>query len=481
MPEILAPAGNLSKLFTAFHFGADAAYVGGKDFSLRTFADNFDLDDLGKAVEFSRSVGKKVYIAVNVFPRTDDFGRIREYLFELKKIGADAVIASDLGVMNAVLKCGLSLHISTQANTTNAETVKFYRDLGAKRVVLARELSLKEIGEIRERVKDIELECFVHGAMCISYSGRCLLSNYLAGRDSNRGECVQACRWKYELRETDGFEEKNGIRENDCTPNDERKRGGFATESQTKKSDCGCANAVKKYEIREIGRADFQEIQENEKGAYILNGKDLCMINHIGELVAAGVDSFKIEGRMKSEHYVGSVVNAYRRATDDFLKRSCNLSDAKNEISELLFNEFKKTGGGSCNPGDAKNGMSELLFDELKKTGNRGYTTGFYLGEDDHINTSYSKAKSEHTFIANVVGYDGGRGAAIVEQRNRFKKGDILEVLSPDENFLKTIKVENMYGENGEFIDDAKIVQQKIYIETDLKLKKFDILRDSPK
>ncbi|MDR2090824.1 MAG: U32 family peptidase [Clostridiales bacterium] len=493
MPEILAPAGNLSKLFTAFHFGADAVYLGGNDFSLRAFADNFDLDDIAKGVKFAHSVKKRVYVAVNVFPRTGDFGRIREYLSELKKIGADAVIASDLGVMNAVIKSGLALHVSTQANTMNAETVKFYRDFGAKRVVLARELSLREIGEIGARADGIELECFVHGAMCISYSGRCLLSNYLAGRDSNRGECVQACRWKYDVRESagecgkeDGQESgyvlkkdeeepycisEKDARKNDCGRAKGIESGGYGIKDETRRSGIvlkkdeeepycisekdarksGCGGSIKngrKYEIAETGGENYLEIQEDAKGTYILNGKDLCMINHIGELIAAGVDSFKIEGRMKSEYYVGSVVNAYRRAVDGFL------SDGK---------------------------VKKELFDELKKTGNRGYTTGFYLDENDRINTLSSKAVSEYAFIANVAGQGERRGTIEIVQRNRFQKGDVLEVLSPDENFLRTIEVGNMYGENGEIVVDAKIVKQKIYLETDLELKEFDILRSKIK
>ncbi|MDR1905475.1 MAG: U32 family peptidase [Clostridiales bacterium] len=396
MPELLAPAGNLKKLYTALHFGADAVYLGGRDFSLRAFSDNFSIDDIKTGTEYAHSLNKKVYAAVNIYPRTKDFASITEYMLALKKIGVDGLIISDLGVLYAAISHvpELPVHISTQANTVNAQAVRFYKNLGVKRVVLARELSIEEIKEIKDLSDGVEIECFVHGAMCISYSGRCLLSNYLADRDSNKGECVQACRWRYRIKE----------------------------------------------ETSDIE----SEICEDKHGSYILNGKDLCMIEHLDKLIKAGVDSFKIEGRMKSEHYVGSVVNAYRRAIDAFAV------------------------GKSVDP---------KLRDELKKTGNRGYTTGFYLGKNDHINALSSKNMTEAVFIADVLGYDEARGAIIIEQRNRFRKGDVLEVLSVGEYFLKTVEVKEMFDEEGNTVEDARRVQQKLFIKTDLKLKKHDILR----
>ncbi|MDR3264295.1 MAG: U32 family peptidase [Clostridiales bacterium] len=396
IPELLAPAGNLNKLYAAFHFGADAVYIGGNRFSLRAFSDNFALEDIRTAVNFARSQSKKVFVALNIFPRSGDFGAIREYMSALKDVKPDGIIIGDIGVLFNALKYipEIPVHISTQANTTNADAVSFYKSLGVKRVVLARELTIDEIKEIKDAVDGIELECFVHGAMCISYSGRCLLSNYLADRDSNGGKCVQACRWEYRLKEMSSDKELS--------------------------------------------------ISEDSKGTYIMNSKDLCMIEHIAELIKAGADSFKIEGRMKSEYYVGSVVNAYRRALDAY--RVGQRADEK-------------------------------LLDELKKVGNRGYTTGFYLKENDHINTLSSKTQGENTFVAEVSGYDEEKGAVIAEQRNRFKKGDVLEVLSPDGNFLKKLTVDYMYGADGETVDDALRVQQTIYIKTDLKLKKHDILR----
>ncbi|MDR3292707.1 MAG: U32 family peptidase [Clostridiales bacterium] len=396
MPELLAPAGNLNKLYTAFHFGADAVYLGGNQFSLRAFADNFSIADIRTGTEFAHSIGKKVYVAVNVYPRTDDFGAIREYFSELKKIGVDGLIVGDMGVLTAAKDAanGIPIHLSTQANTTNAEAVKFYRVLGVKRGVLARDLTRDEIKEIRDGVDGIEIECFVHGAMCMSYSGRCILSNYLTGRDSNRGECAQPCRYEYRIREV----------------------------------------------------SDDRELTlcEDKKGTYLLNSKDLCMIGHIGELESAGVGSFKIEGRMKSEFYVGSVVNAYRRALDD-------LSSGKNTPPETYFKE-------------------------IEKTGNRGFTTGFYFGGKDYMNLESSKNRSEYIFAACVLGYDEGRGALIVEQRNRFIKGDRLQVLSNGENFLREIEVAEMSDLRGAIVTDAKRVQEVLYLKTDLRLEAQDIL-----
>lgn len=269
--ELLAPAGNFEKMKTAFRFGADAAYIGGKNFSLRAFSDNFTADELKNAVRYAHERGKKVYVTANIFARNADFSLLSDYFRILEEIGADGAIVSDPGVMYALKKAApsLPLHVSTQANTLNKYAVKFYGEtLGAARVILARELSIAEISEIRQYNPDIELEAFVHGAMCISYSGRCLLSDYLDGRSSNRGACVQCCRWKYEIR---ALNPTNG--------------------------DTG-----------------WLPLEEDGRGAYILNGKDLNMIEELSALKNAGVNSFKIEGRMKSEYYLATVVNAYRRA-----------------------------------------------------------------------------------------------------------------------------------------------------------------------
>ena len=402
MIELLAPAGDMNKLKTAIHFGADAVYVGGSAFSLRANAKNFGEEEMLEAVKYVHDAGKKIYVAVNIFAFNDDFEELKKYFVFLKKANVDAVIVSDPGVICVCKEVapGLEIHLSTQANTTNKYAAKFWADNGVKRVVLARETKLEDIKGIREYLPDdVEIEAFVHGAMCISYSGRCLLSNALTGRSSNRGDCVQACRWEFE------FYEKN-------------RKGSPLT------------------------------IGEDGKGTYIMNSKDLNMIEHIDKLIEAGVYSFKVEGRMKSPYYVASVINAYRKAIDLYYK------DPK-----------------SYKP-------SQALIDELFKNSHRDYTTGFYFGEKDSVCLETSQPKCDYEFIAEVRGYDEEKGMLIVEMRNRFQKGDVLEILSNnDEYWNKQLKIEEMYDEKGNAIDDAKLVQQRIYIKTDMKLTERDILR----
>ncbi len=399
MIELLAPAGNMEKLKTAFYFGADACYFAGKEYGLRAFSENFDLDELEKSVEYCHSLGKKAYITINVLAHNGDFSGLPEYLSFLNKIKVDAVIVSDIGVMDFVKQYApdVDIHVSTQASVTNKYTAMQFVKMGAKRIILARELSINEIKEIRDYLpSDIEIEVFVHGAMCISYSGRCLLSNYLTGRDSNRGACVQACRWEYCIRE------KNR-------------------------------------------KGEYLEMQEDERGTYILNSKDLKMIEHINDLKNAGVTSFKIEGRMKSPYYVATVVNAYRRA----------------------LNILEKGGEYVC--------PAELVA-ELEKASHRRYTTGFYYGAYDKECLESSMPVQTHEFMA-VVLADAKNGEVLVEMRNRFKVGDTLEVLSPNDTFNKTILIERMTDENGAEVLDANQVQQKLLIKTALQLKQGDILR----
>ena len=402
MIELLAPAGDLNKLKTAIHFGADAVYVGGSAFSLRANAKNFGEEELLEAVKYVHDAKKKIYVAVNIFAFNDDFDELKKYFVFLQKANVDAVIISDPGVICVCKEVapGLEIHLSTQANTTNKYAAKFWADNGVKRIVLARETKLEDIKGIREYLPDdVEIEAFVHGAMCISYSGRCLLSNALTGRSSNRGDCVQACRWEFE------FYEKN-------------RKGSPLT------------------------------IGEDGRGTYIMNSKDLNMIEHIDKLIEAGVYSFKVEGRMKSPYYVASVINAYRKAIDLYYK------DPKN---------YKP---------------SQALIDELFKNSHRDYTTGFYFGEKDSVCLETSQPKCDYEFIAEVRGYDEEKGMLLVEMRNRFQKGDVLEILSNnDEYWNKQLKIEEMYDEKGNPIDDAKLVQQKIYIKTDMKLTERDILR----
>lgn len=399
-PELLAPAGNFSKLKTAVYYGADAVYIGGKSFSLRALSDNFTDEEIARAVEYAHGKNVKVYVTVNIFAKNSDFDKAKEYFKFLYSVGVDAVLITDIGLIDLCKEVApnLPIHLSTQANTLNKYAVRAWKNYGLERVVLARELSLAEIAEIREFVPDIELEAFAHGAMCISYSGRCLLSNYLNGRDSNRGECVQACRWSYELRE--------------------KNKGG-----------------------------EYYPIEEDERGSYILNSKDLNMISHIDEMVDAGVISLKIEGRMKSEYYLATVINAYRRAIDEY----CKIGDKYKENS--------------------------MFYDELIKTSHRAFTTAYTLGDNfDTVNYSDSQSVGEKQFIAVVTKGTAG-GYTEIEMRNRFKKSDVLEILSPSENFNKTFIVNEMYDEDGNEILDAKIVQQKIRIKCEYDLREGDILR----
>ncbi len=399
--ELLAPAGDMNKLKTAFYYGADAVYIGGKAFSLRAFADNFTNEEILEAVKIKNSLGRKLYVTVNILARDTDFEKAEEYLKFLEKAGVDGVIVSDVGLISLARRVApnLPVNVSTQANVLNSETVRFWRDLGVKRIILARELSIKEIERIHFNVPDIELESFIHGAMCISYSGRCLLSEYLSGRDGNRGACVQSCRWEYEIRE--------------------KSRGG-----------------------------EYLTVQEDERGTYLLNSKDLNLIDRIHELASAGVISFKIEGRMKSEYYLATVINAYRRAIDSYY-----------DIGE----SYKE---------------NTLYRLELEKTAHRLFTEAYALGDNPHtVNHENSQSKGTRKFIALVVEGNQDKDYAVVEMRNRFVKGDTLEVLSPTESFNKTITVGKMLNEKGEEIDDAKRVQEKIKLFTTVKLNAGDMLR----
>lgn len=388
--ELLAPAGNFEKMKTAFYFGADAVYLGGKNFSLRTFADNFTEDELRDAVKYAHSLGKKVYVTANVFAKNHDFASLGDYLRYLYEIGADAVLVSDPGVFALARKVApdLCLHVSTQANTTNAYSAAFWQEQGASRVVLARELSLAEISQIHAHCPSLELEAFVHGAMCISYSGRCLLSNYLDGRESNRGACVQSCRWKYYLR-------------------------------------------------AEGGSGGEYPVEEDARGTYILNSKDLNMLPYLEKMYDAGVRSFKIEGRMKSVYYLATVVNAYRRVMDG-------------KMSVAAASE------------------------ELLKAAHRDYTAAYAFGENAQtVNYADSQASGTREYVADVL--EGG-DEPLVQMRNRFRAGDVLEVLSPNENFNRTFTAE-MRNENGDLVSDAKIVMQKLRLRVPFSLQKGDILR----
>ena len=392
--ELLAPAGSFSKLKTALHFGADAAYVGGKQFSLRTFADNFTTEELQSAVALAHGMDKKIYVTANVFARNADFVQLEDYFKTLQSIGVDAAIISDPGVVYLAKKVApnLEIHLSTQANTTNKYAVKFWQEMGVSRIVLARELSLKEIAEIHEFNPNVELEAFVHGAMCISYSGRCLLSDYLDGRSSNRGACVQSCRWRYEVR---------------------------------------ALNATN-------GASEWLPIEQDDKGTFIFNSKDLNMLSHLQEMEGAGVSSFKIEGRMKSGYYLATVINAYRRMMD----------------------------GGDF----------QISQTELSNVAHREYTQAYAMGANAQtVNYADSQSKGDYVYIADVQGMDGE--FVLAEMRNRFKQGDVLEVLSPDGNFAKTFVAEEIYTSKNEQVDDAKLVQEIYKIKCPYTLNAGDYLR----
>lgn len=393
--ELLSPAGNFEKFLSAIHFGADAVYMAGGRFGLRAFAGNFSDEEMKKAVEIAHEKGKKVYVTLNIIARDGDFEGLGDYAKFLKSIGVDAVIVADIGVFVYLREVvpDLDIHVSTQANIINSKSANLMAKLGAKRLVLARELTLEQIKEIRKNLpKEIELEVFVHGAMCMAYSGRCLLSNYLTGRDSNHGECVQACRWK--------------------------------------------------YMVREISREDELEVQEDEKGSYIFNSKDLNMIEHLQELKDAGVDSLKIEGRMKSAYYVATVTNAYRQAIDMLPQK-----------------------------------LDEKLLAELFKASHRRYTTGFYFKDELKQYTEDSMPVQESEFVA-LVDSDCDGENVVLEMRNKFSVGDELEILSPDKNLLnKKLKIESLKNSAGENVESAKVVQEKIIVPCKLNLKKGDILR----
>ncbi|MCX7715655.1 MAG: U32 family peptidase [Clostridia bacterium] len=379
-PELLAPGGSLEKLKIAILYGADAVYVGGEAYSLRTAAENFSTEDMKKGIEFAHERGKKVYLTANVLPHNEDVAEFEKFLKEIVPLGFDAIIVADLGLFFMVRDFvpELDIHISTQANNINYMSARKWHELGAKRVVLGRELSLDEIREIREKTQpQLELEAFVHGAMCISYSGRCLLSNYLANRDANKGNCAHPCRWNYSLAE--------------------QTRAG-----------------------------EYMDVFENERGSFIFNSKDLCMIRYIPELVQSGITSFKIEGRVKSEYYVATVVKAYREEIDKFF------ADPENYV------------------------FDEAQYEELCKVSHRPYGTGFYFGkptEDGQVYATSSYIR-DYDIVGIVKNYDEKTMVATISQRNKFSVGEQIEIIQPGKPFFSQT-VTCMENESGEPIESA--------------------------
>ena len=400
-PELLAPAGSLEKLKVALQYGADAVYFGGQSFSLRAAAQNFTYEDIKEGAEYAHSLGKKMYCTVNIMPRNADLEKMPEYLKKLEELGVDAVLVSDLGVFSLVQKhTNLPIHISTQANTVNYEACNMWHKMGAERVVLGRECSLKEIQEVRANIpEELELEVFVHGAMCISYSGRCLLSSYMTGRDSNRGGCAQSCRWKYNL-----VEEKR--------PN------------------------------------EYFPIEEDQYGTYIMNSKDLAMLEYIPQLMEAGISSLKIEGRNKSEYYVAIVVNAYRKAIDLYYEDPENYKLPKN------------------------------ILDELYKVAHREYHTGFFFNEPLEEGLIYhtNNHVREYDVVAIVHDYDEETQIATCKQRNKFVKGDRLEILTPG-SFGEEFIAQEIYNEDGEPLESCPHPGMMCKVKVPFKVERNSFLR----
>ncbi len=401
-PELLAPGGSLEKLKTAIEYGADAVYIGGEAFSLRVAAENFSLDDMKRGLEFAHNRGKQVYLTANIIPHNKDIEDFESFIAEIEHLGFDAVLISDPGMFDITRKLApnLPIHISTQANNVNYKSAEFWYRLGAKRIVLAREMSMAEIREIREKTpKDLELEAFVHGAMCMSYSGRCLLSNYLTARDANEGACSHPCRWNYAL-------------------------------------------------VEETRPGEYMPIFENERGSFIFNSKDLCMIEHIPEIIESGITSLKLEGRVKTGYYVATVVKAYRDEIDRFLE----------------------------NPKTYKFDKSSL--DELLKVSHRQYSTGFYFGKPDSNSQVYGSSSyiRDYDLVGIVTDFDENTGIATVSQRNRFFRGDEIEVLRPKKPFF-TQKIEFMQNDKGEDIDVARNAEMTVMIKLSEACPKGSMLR----
>ena len=400
--ELLIPASSLEVLKIAVMFGADAVYIGGEAFGLRAKAKNFSPNEMKEGIEFAHEHGVKVYVTANILAHNYDLAGAREYFKELKEMKPDGLIIADPGMFTLAKEIcpEIDVHISTQANNTNYETYRFWEKLGATRVVSARELSIKEIKEIREHISDkMEIETFVHGAMCISYSGRCLLSNYFTGRDANQGACTHPCRWKYAV-------------------------------------------------VEESRPGEYLPVYENERGTYIFNSKDLCMIEHIPDLIDAGIDSLKIEGRMKTALYVATVARTYRKALDDY-------AESPEKYQENM----------------------PWYLDQISNCTYRQFTTGFFYGkptEETQIYDSNTYVK-EYTYLG-IVGERNEQGWYKTEQRNKFSVGEMIEVMKPDGRNVE-VTVKAIYDEDGNAMDSCPHPKQTLYIDLGMELDQYDILR----
>lgn len=402
-PELLVPAGSLEVLKTAVIFGADAVYIGGEAFGLRAKAKNFSMEEMAEGIAFAHERGTRVHVTANILAHNADLAGAEAYFEELKRLEPDALIIADPGMFALARRVcpEIDIHISTQANNTNYMTYRFWYEQGAKRVVSARELSLQEIKEIRAQIpEDMEIESFVHGAMCISYSGRCLLSNYFTGRDANHGACTHPCRWKYALME-------------------------------------------------ETRPGEYLPVYENDRGTYIFNSKDLNMIEHIPELIEAGIDSFKIEGRMKTALYVAAVTRTYRKAIDDFF-----LS------------------------GETYLANMDWYRAEIAKCTNRRFTTGFYFGKPDESAQVYSESTyvKEYIYLGIVEEVKAAGGLIRIEQRNKFSVGDEIEIMKPEGGNVP-VTVEEMYNEDGEAVENCPHPKQTLWIKLSARAERYDLLR----
>ncbi len=405
-PELLLPAGSLEVLKTAVLFGADAVYIGGEAFGLRAKAKNFSKEEMCQGIAFAHAHGVKVHVTANILAHNDDLEGARNYFYELKEIKPDALIIADPGMFTLAREIcpEIDIHISTQANNTNYMTCRFWHEMGAKRVVCARELSLKEIGEIRRKIpEDLEIESFVHGAMCISYSGRCLLSSYFTGRDANQGSCTHPCRWKYAV-------------------------------------------------VEESRPGEYLPVYENERGTYLFNSRDLCMIEHIPELIEAGIDSFKIEGRMKTGLYVPAVARAYRKAIDDYF--------VSGDLYLANMNWYKT---------------------EVAKCTHRHFTTGFYFGKPDESAQIYDSSTyvNEYTYLGMVeeVSEDG---RVRISQKNKFCVGDRIEIMKPDGRNLQ-VQVLSLTTQEGKAVESAPHPHQILWAALSGAAEQGDILRAQKK
>ena len=400
--ELLAPAGDLERLKTAFIYGADAVYIGGEIFGMRSAAKNFTIEEMAEGVEFAHARGKQVFVTLNIIPRNEEFEQLEMYLHELDRIGVDAVIVSDPGVFSVVKSTlpNMEIHISTQASTTNAEAATFWYNQGAKRVVMARELSFAEIKELRENSpEDMDIEAFIHGAMCMSYSGKCVISYYTTGRDANRGSCAQSCRWKYTL-------------------------------------------------VEELENGEYEKVVDGVDAEFFFNTKDMCMIQYVPQIIESGINSFKIEGRMKTAYYVATTVRAYRMAIDEYVK------DPEN---------------WKFNP---------MWLEELKKGSHRHYSTGFYLGKTTTKDQNYESASyvRNYDFVGVVRALEEESGLVVVEQRNRMFVGDKVEIIGPYKETMYATILE-MYNENGEPIESAPHAKQIVKMKLDVPVEEHYMLR----